>query len=132
MVQRNADLVYSSARRQVGDAHLAEDVTQAVFLLLWKKAGKINGTVAGWLIVTTHYAARNAQKIAARRQFHERRAGLMKPQISPPPREIEWESYAPLIDAAMTRLGRNERDAVALRYLRGLSLSELGAFSGDH
>ena len=50
-------MVYSSARRQVRDSHLAEDVPQAVFMLLVRKARAIRQDVAlsGWLFITTHY-----------------------------------------------------------------------------
>jgi RNA polymerase sigma factor (sigma-70 family) len=130
LVRRNADMVYSAARRQMGEGHLAEDVTQAVFLLLAQKASRISAGVAGWLIGVTYNACRNARRIAARRAFHERRAWKMKLAEASSDHEIGWNEYAPMVDAAMSRLGRGDRDAIAMRYLRGSSYKDVGMSLG--
>ena len=60
LVRRHVDLVYSAAVRRVGDRQLAEDVTQAVFVILAKKAKSIRGgPLSAWLLSTVRYAAAN-------------------------------------------------------------------------
>ncbi|MBL9126001.1 MAG: hypothetical protein JNL97_00070, partial [Verrucomicrobiales bacterium] len=52
LVRRHVDLVYSAALRLVGgDRHLAQDVTQVVFLDLCRKARALarRESLAGWL-----------------------------------------------------------------------------------
>jgi RNA polymerase sigma factor (sigma-70 family) len=130
IVRQNIDLVYSAARRQLGDSHLAEDVTQVVFLLLSRKAGSVKGPLAGWLLTATHFASRDARKLAARREYHERQAALMRPEQAVGSDEPPWETYAPVLDDAMAQLKASDRDAVALRYLRGFSLEQVGVALG--
>src|SRR5262249_18796492 len=62
LVERYAGLVYAAARRQVRDKHLAEDVTQAVFVVLAQKAGTIRPgrPLSAWLLTTTRYTCSNA------------------------------------------------------------------------
>jgi RNA polymerase sigma factor (sigma-70 family) len=130
LTHRYADLVYSAARRQLHDAHQAEDVTQAVFILLTQKARTIRGPLAGWLLLTTHYCCRNAIKMASRRHFHEQQAAKMKSEILANPHEPVWEEISGALDAALSRLNSTDRDAIALRYLKGMNLREVGAAMG--
>src|SRR5205823_7769746 len=76
LMRRHADLLYSAAARRVGDRHLAEDVTQAVFMILAKKprAARRTSPLSAWLLTTVRYASANALKIERRRREHEARA----------------------------------------------------------
>ena len=78
-------MVYSAALRQVKDRHLAEDVTQCVFLALARKAGGLRRgrSLAAWLLVTTRYLALDALDARARRMHHEREAAAMAKTQTP-------------------------------------------------
>jgi DNA-directed RNA polymerase specialized sigma24 family protein len=51
LVERYVNLVYSTALRFTGNPHHAEEITQAVFIILARKAGKLSPRVvlSGWL-----------------------------------------------------------------------------------
>src|SRR5688572_21471250 len=73
LVERHLNLVFTTCLREVRDADLAQDVTQAVFLILARKAGGLRrGTVlTGWLFNTARFASRNALRQQARRKARE-------------------------------------------------------------
>ncbi len=134
LAHRHAPLVYSAARRQVRDEHLAQDVTQAVFLLLFSKASSIRNpaALAGWLYKTTYFTARNAMRIENRRQRHEQQAAAEKArqtadQSDDLANDLNWEEISPILDRAMARLPEHDRQSILLRYFQGLSLPEVAA-----
>ncbi len=136
LVNRHLPLVHSSARRQTGNDALAEDVTQAVFILLARKAARLTGREAlgGWLLKTTRFVALKAVRGEARRRQREEEAMNMNPQtasmnLQTPPDET-WRLMAPQLDEAMAALGEKDRNAVVLRFHQDKSLREVGQIIG--
>ena len=131
LVRRHISLVHSVALRHTNQSHHAEEITQAVFITLARKAGALGRrtVLSGWLYHTARLTAANFRRAEFRRIHREQEAFMQSTLDSPAP-AAAWEEMAPLLDQAMAGLGTSDRDAVVLRYFDNKSLSEVGAVLG--
>jgi len=131
LVTRYIDLVYSAALRVVnGDAHLAQDVTQTVFIDLARKARTLpRGVVlAGWLHRHTCYTAATAVRTERRRRTREQTA--MEMRALDDNTESPCERIAPYLDEGLNELNSSDRHALVLRFLKQQDFHAVGAALG--
>jgi RNA polymerase sigma factor (sigma-70 family) len=128
LTRRHIDFVFGAALRQARNAHRAEDITQAVFTDLARKAATLlsRTELVGWLYISTHYAATAVVRSETRREAREREAQMIQEVSSDPIERIDWPSIDPVLDAALSELGETDRTALLLRFFKNHSFSEIG------
>lgn len=131
LVRRHLGLVHGSALRQVREPVLAQEVAQAVFLVLADKAGSLGRDVvlSGWLFRTTRFVAARALRAERRRTHHEHQAAAMQRIDLDSPSSTatdRWDEVGPHLDAALAALPATDRHAVLLRFFEKQPLRAVG------
>jgi RNA polymerase sigma factor (sigma-70 family) len=129
LARRHGRMVLAAARRAVADAHLAEDVAQAVFLVLARKSGHLTrpDRLAGWLFGVTRRVARKA---AARHDRDAARARPLTDRPADPDRPSGWQDALRVLDEELVRLPQAEQVPLILCYLEGLTQDEAARACG--
>jgi uncharacterized protein (TIGR03435 family) len=128
LVRRHVNLVYSAALRHVGIAAHAEEITQAVFIILAQKATRLrpDTILEAWFYQTARLTSLSFLRGERRRQWREQEA-FMQSALQESDEPPIWNQLAPLLDEAMARLGQADREAIVLRFFKGKSLNEVAA-----
>ena len=117
--------------RKTGNPDAADEITQAVFIILAQKAGRIadKTILPGWLYQTTRLTAASFLKSESRRVRREQEAYMQTELRTATPDEA-WEQLAPLLEDAIGHLGEKERAAVVLRFFGEQSFAEVATAFG--
>lgn len=132
IVRRYIALVRSAAMRQTRDGAMADDITQAVMIVLARRARQIPRSVslASWLYTVTHHISRNALRSRARRTVHEQAAASERQLDRSAPLSQVEPDLLDLLDEAITRLPHLERGGVVLYYLNKCTHQQVGEALG--
>ncbi len=130
LVQRHGPMVFGACRRILGNAHSAEDVFQAVFLVLARKSATIRRPelLANWLYGVAYRIARKARLKAIRTEARERSAEDM--QTTEQPLDVEWGEVKQVLDEEMNQLPEKYRAPLVLCYLHGQTNAQAAAQLG--
>jgi RNA polymerase sigma factor (sigma-70 family) len=121
LVRRHAAMVRGVARRLTGDLHAAEDVCQAAFLVLARRAaaGGWRESVGGWLHGVAFRLGCKARAAARRTPAP---AGCPDRPADPP--AADAADLRTLLDEELRRMPAGYRAALVLCYLEGLARDE--------
>jgi RNA polymerase sigma factor (sigma-70 family) len=130
LLQRHGPMVLGVCQSVLQDAHDAEDVFQATFLVLVRKPGSIGkpASVASWLHGVAYRLATRARAEAARRRSREREAVTMP--SGEPHDEVLWRDLRPVLHQEVDRLPERYRLPFVLCYLEGKTNEEAAALLG--
>lgn len=130
LYDRYAKLVYGLALKILKDTHAAEDLTQEVFLTLWRHPtyNPARGTFSSFLITLTR--SRGIDKLRSRHanlKVLDRWSQHMPTQIpnNNPFEQASLEERSQKIRSALSELPENQRQVLAMAYYEGLTQTEI-------
>ncbi|MFP3464965.1 RNA polymerase sigma factor [Leifsonia sp. SIMBA_070] len=130
LFDRHRDRVFWHALRLLRTRHDAEDVTAIVFLEAWRKRESVrlvDGSIIGWLLVTTNYTVRNQTRSLRRYRSALTRLPQPAPQDDHAPavdEAIDREERTRVVREAFARLSQRDQDVITLCVLEELTTGQ--------
>jgi RNA polymerase sigma-70 factor (ECF subfamily) len=135
LYDRFGGAVFALALRIIADREIAEEVSQEVFLRIWRHAGSydpVRGRVATWILGLTHHLAIDQirrRKVQAQPMPVTDDGEALAAQIPDLSIDIEREVWGAerrqVLTAALGRLPAPQREVIEHAYYRGLTQVEI-------
>jgi len=132
LVDRYQPLVYSVCFRVLKREDLAQDATQATFLVLHKtgKGLKVDRPLGGWIYKTAWRASLWISKDEQRRKKRELKAGGKMEDENSGKEELIWQETQKVLDQGLQGLPDIYRDALVLHFYQKKTFKETGELLG--
>jgi RNA polymerase sigma factor (sigma-70 family) len=132
LVRRHIGWIHASARRLTADEHLADDVTQATFIVLAKTPPKAHpdAPLSAWLFQVLRNVGKSALRMKRRRTFYEFKAATMRKELTIQEDLLEWADLEPLVDELVGTLNAGDRQAILLQFYERKPLSDIARALG--
>ena len=131
LFDRYSGIVYSVAMRVLRDPGHAEDVTQDIFVRIWRNSDSFiagRGTLGAWLVVV----ARNRSIDMLRRR---RPSDSVEDVVLASPIDVAAESERHIlmekVQVLLADLPRDQRKSIELAFFEGLTHTEIAEKTGD-
>jgi RNA polymerase sigma-70 factor, ECF subfamily len=123
--------VINTAIRVLGDRDLAQDVHQEVFLAIWRRWGRYNGTT-NWPAYLYRMTVRKALELARRKKRWQLVSEPAEPvgNLDSPADGLRVDELRQKLAACLARLPRRQAEAFILSRLEGLGYDRIAETLG--
>ena len=124
--------VYRFVSRLVGNAAVAEELTNEVFLDVWRQAGRFEGrsTVSTWMLAIARFKALSTLRRRPDEELAEEAAEAIEDPADDPEVALEKKCRSALIQKCLTGLTADHRQIIDLVYYHEKSVDEVAAIVG--
>jgi RNA polymerase sigma-70 factor, ECF subfamily len=133
--RRHGGAVRGLAQRVVGSDFLADEVTQDVFLRLWREPEQFDATRSGlrtYLVAIAHHRAVDLVRSESARAAREQRSASPSDTTDYDVEHLAWDlAMAEQVRVALDRLPDGERNAIQLAYFEGRTYREVASLLGE-
>ena len=135
LMKRYGDQVYRYALATTGDAQLAEEVRQQVFVEVYRDLPGFaaRAPVRGWLFAIVRHRCLDTAKAFRRWGLRYKNEPPPEPEIDPSELsdQLDGRRLAQVVERCLATLAPAAREAVLLRYQQELSYDEAAQITGE-